>query len=235
MNFDLDDPLGSDDSFFEEPKVLSKRSAKPSEKKSNENAFNLIDVKENVNGNKSMPEISQKVRSTVTFDESTIKHDEFSKFANSELSGKVQKKKSDDWLGDSENINVQEKKAKSTDFLEDLLYGRSTPPKEKKTASFEDTQKDSRFNVLPKPSSSMKEPTTPTEVMSNFSILSNISRERRKSRRGSSSGFEDALGLFREDYQSGDFQSKETKSITSTPATTDIQSKFGYISEKGKS
>ncbi|XP_018564560.1 intracellular protein transport protein USO1-like [Anoplophora glabripennis] len=224
MNFDLDDPLGSDDSFFEEPKALSKlASTKPVEKKSIENVFNLADVKENVDSNRNV-ETSQKTRSVVTFDESTIKQDEFPK-----LDTKVRKKTSEDWLGESDSVH--DKKTKRTDFLEDLLYGRPTSPKEKKVTS-EGTQRSSQSSTQLKSSGPAQDISAPTEVLSNFGLLSNTSRERRRPRKGSSSGLEDALGLFGDGYHSGDSHIKETNPVTSKVAT-DVQFKPVYTTEKG--
>ncbi|VEN63364.1 unnamed protein product, partial [Callosobruchus maculatus] len=65
-------------------------------------------------------------------------------------------------------------------------------------------------------------------------ILSNVSRDRRRMRRGSSTGIEDALGLFGDDFQSGDFYSKdkvEKKDTVVAKQTEEISIK--NISEKG--
>ncbi|CAH2003595.1 unnamed protein product [Acanthoscelides obtectus] len=219
MDFDLQDDAESDDSFFEEPKVLAKRGSltKTSEKKSVESLFGLSE-KSAENVTKIEPE---KPKHTVTFDDSIKKVDSSSK-------GK------EDWLGDPDN--VIEKHSRKTDLLDDILPVRSKSSKpEKKVTTFDDILKDSKFVSNPRPSTPVKEVfSMASKPSGDTGILTNVSRDRRRMRRGSSTGIEDALGLFGDDYQSGDFYTKdkvEKKDIISSKQAEEVQIKGA--SEKG--
>nr|CAH7725765.1 unnamed protein product [Callosobruchus chinensis] len=221
MDFDLEEGGDSDDSFFEEPKVLAKRGSltKAGEKKSVESLFGLSE-KSTENVTKSEPE---KTKHTVTFDDSIKKVD-------SSSSSKLK----EDWLGDPEN--VLEKHSRRTDLLDDILPVRpKTAKPERKVSTFDDILKDSKIGSNPKPSTPVKEVFTMSSKPSgDTGILSNISRDRRRMRRGSSTGIEDALGLFGDDYQSGDFYNKdkaEKKDLVAAKQTEEVQVK--NVSEKG--
>nr|CAI5821554.1 unnamed protein product [Callosobruchus analis] len=221
MDFDLEEGGESDDSFFEEPKVLAKRGSltKTGEKKSVESLFGLSEKStENVTKGE-----SEKTKHTVTFDDSIKKVD-------SSSSSKLK----EDWLGDPEN--VLEKHSRRTDLLDDILPVRpKTAKPEKKVSTFDDILKDSKIGGNPKPSTPLKEVFTMSSKPSgDTGILSNISRDRRRGRRGSSTGIEDALGLFGDDFQSGDFYNKdkaEKKDTVSAKQTDEIPIK--NISDKG--
>ncbi|KAJ8941283.1 hypothetical protein NQ318_016948 [Aromia moschata] len=222
MNFDNDDPLGSDDSFFEEPKALNRKSSltKKADKKSIENLFNITDTKTSQESVKNDAEGIKKTKSTVTFEEPLS-----SDFTSDPLK-KIQKK-NEDWLGISDHTNAPDKQVKKTDFLDDILSGHPSSSRNKKVISFDDILKDSKLNTN-KSSDQLKENPAPTETTSNFSLLSSTSKEKRRGRRGSSTPVEDALGLFGDEFQSGDFYTKDKKK----PTTSDFQIKSNIASER---
>ncbi|CAH1155719.1 unnamed protein product [Phaedon cochleariae] len=211
MDFDLDDPLESDDSFFEEPKTLAKRSSisKTPEKKSLESVFGLAEKSTHENVTKTSEKKSldsilgitgkteNKSKPSVTFEEAA--------------SSNETKTPKDDWLGDASPSSVLEKHTKKTDFLEDILSTKSKSSKpERKVSSLENILKESKAPILSKPSSSLKDVSTPDAT--DFGSFS-TNTGRRRGRRGSSTGLEDnlGLGLFSDDYQSGDFHTKDRK------------------------
>ncbi|KAJ8967671.1 hypothetical protein NQ317_005978 [Molorchus minor] len=136
---DYDDPLGSDDSFFEEPKALNKRGNSPKEReKTVENLFNITDIK---TGEETIKNVAQ-----------TLKR-------------KTQKK-NEDWLfGDSDTL---EKKTKKTDFLEDILSVRPSSSSKNKVTSFDDILKGSKFTASSKSSDKLKDTPAATEKGENL-------------------------------------------------------------------
>lgn len=203
MNFDIDDPLESDDSFFDEPKILGRKSSvsKASEKKFVENLFGPVDKEANT-PHESLTEIVEsglKSKHTVTFDETVTN---FDGHTSSSLKPK------DDWLGDPST--------KKKDFFEDIL---SVKPKisapAKRMSSLNDILKDSKLGATSSKTSVIEKDVSST-LKQNVSNLdfSSTSRERRRPRKGSSSGIEDALGLFGDDDKKKDV-SKSAEDIKS--------------------
>ncbi|KAG5896351.1 hypothetical protein JTB14_005829 [Gonioctena quinquepunctata] len=218
MDFDLDDALDSDDSFFEDPKALSKRTSltKTPEKKSLDSLFGLADKSSNDNVGKTDP----KPKQTVKFEDAPAKP---------ETNPIISKKPKDDWLLDT----PAQKSAKKTDFLEDILSIKPKTAKiEKKVTSLEDILKESKLSSAPKVSTSLKEINTATEAPSDFGLLSS-GASRRRGRRGSGTGVEDnlGLGLFTDEYQSGDFFRKDKK--LAVAKTEDVQNKTKIVSDTG--
>lgn len=210
MNFDSDDPLESDDSFFDEPKILGKKSttSKPSQKKIVENLFGPVEKDANT-PHESLTEIVEsglKSKHTVTFNDTVTNFDGHS--------GSLSKPK-DDWLGDSSG-------AKKNDFFDDIL---SVKPKSsipaKRMSSLNDILKDSKVGSISSKSSIVEKDTSiaKTPTVSNLDFSSN---SRRRPRKGSSSGIEDALGLFGE----------ESKKTVVSKSAEDIKSNASL--EKGK-
>lgn len=211
MNFDLDDPLESDDSFFDEPKAFGKKGiiTKPTEKKGKKSVENLFDVDEK-DDNKTphesltiLADTNLKPKHTVTFD-NTVKQ--------LENIGGVTKPK-DDWLGDSKNSKVFETHStKKMDFFDDILSTRqkSAVPT-KKLSSLDDILKDSNAT---KTSTFEKDLPLPTQTVSNLEF-SAASRDRRRPRKGSSTGIADALGLFGDDSNKKEDVTKSAEDITS--------------------
>lgn len=203
MNFDLDDPLESDDSFFDEPKLLGRKSSasKPNEKKFVENLFGPVDKEANT-PHESLTEIVEsglKSKHTVKFDDTITNFDGPTSSAS---------KPKDDWLGDSS--------AKKKDFFEDILNAKQkTSAPAKRLSSLNNILKDSKLGTSSK--SSVIEKDGSSALKQNVSNLDfpNTSRERRRPRKGSSSGIEDALGLFGEDDKKKDV-SKSAEDIKST-------------------
>lgn len=151
MDFDLDDPLGSDDSFFEEPKAVAKRSSltKSPEKKTLDSLLGFT-TKSTENIHKSEVEDTfVKTKSTVTFEDPKPE-------------GSNAGKSMDDWLPDS----VKQDRHKKTDFLEDILSIKPKAKQERKGTSLEDILKESKANVSVK-SSSLKD-INATESQSDF-------------------------------------------------------------------
>lgn len=201
MDFDLDDPL-SDDSFFDEPKALSKKSTgttgKPTEKKSFESLFGLSDKNVTESTIKSEPEVS-KPKHSVTFEDPVSKTDTASHKSRDILD-----------FGETEKSG-----SKKTNFLDDLLSVRPKSKPEKQVSSLEDILKDSKVSTS-KPPTPVKEIGTPIDVTSDFGMLTTTSR--RRPRRGSSTALEDNLGLFGDEYQSGDYFTKDKKETVSKSA-----------------
>lgn len=202
MDFDLDDPL-SDDSFFDEPKVLSKKSSatttKASEKKSLESLFGLSDKNITESTTKTEPE-SSKPKHTVTFEDPVTKAE----------TSESQKSKAFLDFGETEKPN-----SKKSNFLDDLLSVRPKSKSEKQGSSLEDILKDSKVSTS-KPPAPIKEVAKPVDVTSDFGLLTTASR--RRPRRGSSAALEDNLGLFGDEYQSGDYFTKDKKETVSKSA-----------------
>lgn len=201
MNFNLDDPLESDDSFFDEPKILGRKSSasKPSEKKFVENLFGPVDKEANT-PHESLTEIVEsglKSKHTVTFDETVTNFD-----------GHSSSKPKDDWLGDSST--------KKKDFFEDILSVKpKTSAPAKRMSSLNDILKDSKLSTTSSKASVIEKDVS-SSLKQNISNLdfSSTSRERRRPRKGSSSGIEDALGLFGDDDKKKDV-SKSAEDIKS--------------------
>ncbi|CAG9859178.1 unnamed protein product [Phyllotreta striolata] len=112
MDFDLDDPLGSDDSFFEEPKALAKRPSvsKSPEKKTLDSLLGFTSKSaENIPRTETADYV--KPKSTVTFEETG-----------------GNKKPMEDWLLDSSKPD----KHKKSDFLDDILPVKPKPKQDKR-------------------------------------------------------------------------------------------------------
>lgn len=234
MDFDLDDQMDSDDSFFEEPKVLNKRSSltKTPEKKSIDSLFgisekttldrsetkssekksldSLFGLSEKSTLEKIQKTDTDKTKPSVTFDE-TVRKVEF----------KPSPKIKDDWLGDSDPTSILDKTTKKTDFLDDILSIKpKTVKPEKKSTSLEDILKDSKaIQPSVKTGNQPKDIFAPTDSTSD---LGSMAAARGRRRRGSSTGIEDALGILGDDYHSGDFYSKD-KSAKSTEVTSKVK------------
>ncbi|XP_057652983.1 fas-binding factor 1-like [Diorhabda carinulata] len=194
MDFDLDDPLGSDDSFFEEPKVLAKRSSftKTPEKKSIENLLGF----------------DTKTKSSVSTED--IKKSETSN-----------KKQMDDWLTDVKGPSTTDRSRRS-DFLDDILPIKpKTTKHDKKGTSLEDILKESKVTTTPKTAQSLKDVNPEPTVSSEYGISSTISDRRRSGRRGS--GVEDTLGLFRDTFvDKKETIPKSTETLQKTSAGINI-------------
>lgn len=206
MNFDSDDPLESDDSFFDEPKAFGQKSTVPKStgKKFVDNLFGPVEKEANT-PNESLTEIGDaglKSKHTVTFDDNVTNLDGHT----SSIS-----KPKDDWLVDSERSQVFDSHSKKKDFFEDILSVRTSAPT-KRLSSLNDVLKDSKVNSK---SSILEKDTLTTKQNVSTLDLSTTNRERRRSRKGSSGGIEDALGLFGEEDKKKDV-SKSAEDIKST-------------------
>nr|XP_023014910.1 fas-binding factor 1-like [Leptinotarsa decemlineata] len=226
MDFDLDDALDSDDSFFEDPKALTKRASltKTPEKKSLDSLFGLADKSSNDIVSKNESGFPSKPKQTVKFEDSV---------PETEKNPTISRKPKDDWLLDSTNSPGD--KGKKTDFLEDILSIKPKAAKpERKVTSLEDILKESKVTAGPKTSTSLKDiKTSEKETSGDFGLFSSgANRERRRGRRGSATGVEDTLGLglFQDEFQSGDFFSKDKKT---GPKTEDFSSRNKTVSDTG--
>lgn len=210
MNFNIDDPLESDDSFFDEPKAFGKKSAvsKSTEKRSVEDLFGVTEKEDN-NPYDSLtrnPDTSAKARHTVTFNETVAK-------LEGNASGASKSK--DDWLGDSEHSKVIDiHSSRKTDFFDDILSVRpKSSTTTKKLSYLDDILKDSK--VKAKSTAVEKDMPTPAQTVSNLEF-STASRDRRRPRKGSATGIEDALGLFGENDNRKEDISKSAEDIKTT-------------------
>lgn len=205
MNFDLEDPLESDDSFFDEPKAIGKKTkvSKPNEKKSLD-LFALTEKEKSTsdNLNKGPESLGLKQKLSVTFDESVTKVDT--------VTGGGPKSK-DDWLGDSKVFDTHS--TKSTDFFDDILSARSkSSTSVKNSSTIEDIFKESKIGSNPTFDKDKKIPIIQT---SSSRTISTDNRDRRRPRKGSSTGIEDALGLFTEESNKPEI-SKSNEDIKTT-------------------
>lgn len=192
MNFHLDDPLGSDDSFFEEPKTIGKKASatKSTVKKSIENLFGPTDKELKTQSSTDIVGTSVRAKHIVTFEDGV---------------GLVPKPK-DEWLIDSETRILDSQSGKKTDLFEDIL---SIRPKSsaKKLSSLDDILKDSKAAKKEE-----KVASSPKHTVSNLGFSVN-NQERRRPRKGSATGIEDTLGLFEGEIKKD--VSKSTEDIKS--------------------
>lgn len=206
MNLDIDDPLGSDDSFFDEPRALGKKtSTKTNTKKTIENIFGPVEkeLKTPQESSTDIVDSVMKSKHAVTFEDSVMKTDGAVGLAP---------KRKDDWLIDSESSKVLDSQSgKRSDFFEDILSARpksSVPAK--KLSSLDDILKDSR---------AISKKTEKDIAMGKHSVpnlgFSNINQERRRPRKGSATGIEDTLGLFEEEISKKGEISKSAEDIKS--------------------
>ncbi|XP_072393608.1 uncharacterized protein twy isoform X2 [Diabrotica undecimpunctata] len=187
MDFDLDDPLENDDSFFDDHKTKRPSLTKTPEKKTLDHLLAF----------------DTQPKSSVGTTEETKKAES------------VAKKPMDDWLLDTTKDASRQDKSKSTDFLDDILPIKPKPKPDKRGTSLEDILKESKAAAaVPKTTTSLKDVSSLNPDASLFSTdvgKSAIPAERRRGgRRGS--GVEDSLGLglFSGDYH-GDFLNKDKK------------------------
>ncbi|CAG9833786.1 unnamed protein product [Diabrotica balteata] len=187
MDFDLDDPLENDDSFFDDHKTKRPSLTKTPEKKTLDQLLAF----------------DTQPKSSAGTTEETKKAES------------VAKKPMDDWLLDTTKDASRQDKSKSTDFLDDILPIKPKPKPDKRGTSLEDILKESKAaSAVPKTTTSLKDVSSLNPDASLFSTdvgKSAIPAERRRGgRRGS--GVEDSLGLglFSGDYH-GDFLNKDKK------------------------
>ncbi|XP_028134917.1 fas-binding factor 1-like [Diabrotica virgifera virgifera] len=207
MDFDLDDPLENDDSFFDDHKTKRASLTKTPEKKTLDSLL-AFDTQPKSAG---VTEETKKVET-------------------------VAKKPMDDWLLDTTKDASRQDKSKSTDFLDDILPIKPKPKPDKRgTTSLEDILKESKAaTAVPKTTTSLKDVSSLNPDASIFSTdvgKPAIPAERRRGgRRGS--GVEDSLGLglFSSGDYHGDFLNRdkkepvkpvETFQKTSTPGVPD--------------
>lgn len=212
MNFDLDDPLGSDDSFFEEPKTIGKKTSatKSNVKKSIENLFGPAEKEIKTQSSTDIVDTSVRTKHIVTF-EDDVKNDSGVSL--------VQKPK-DEWLIGSDSRTLDSKSGKNTNLFDDIL---SIRPKQsaKKMSSLDDILKDSKASKKAE-----KDISSTKHIVSNLGF-SVANHERRRPRKGSATGIEDTLGLFEEEILKKDV-SKSTEDIKSN-AKYDKGRKLDYI------